>query len=158
LDPGYADAWHGLGMALSELGRHDEAIEAGKRLCELTPDDTLAHTTLSRFYQAADRVPEAEAEGAKARILDWKRQLAEDKGSGHGRAHRRVHRRPADRAQPPADRAVRGDPGRDEARDAAAAEAARAGARAAGGGAGRGAHPRHLRGALRRARGLRGHR
>jgi tetratricopeptide (TPR) repeat protein len=80
LDSSFADAWHGLGMALSELGRHDEAIEAGKRLCELSPDDTLAHTTLSRFYQAAGRIPEAESEGAKARILDWKRQLAEDKG------------------------------------------------------------------------------
>jgi tetratricopeptide (TPR) repeat protein len=80
IDPQFADAWHGLGMALSELGRHDEAIEAGKRLCELSPDDTLAHTTLSRFYQAAGRIPEAEAEGAKARILDWKRQLREGEG------------------------------------------------------------------------------
>ena len=80
VDPEFADAWHGLGMALSELGRHDEAIEAGKRLCELSPDDTLAHTTLSRFYQAAGRIPEAEAEGAKARILDWKRQLREGEG------------------------------------------------------------------------------
>jgi superkiller protein 3 len=79
-DPEFADAWHGLGMALSELGRHDEAIEAGKRLCELSPDDTLAHTTLSRFYQSAGRVPEAESEGAKARILDWKRQLREGEG------------------------------------------------------------------------------
>ena len=81
IDPDFGDAWHGLGMALSELGRHDEAIDAGKRLCELSPDDTLAHTTLSRFYQAAGRIPEAEAEGAKARILDWKRQLREDKGT-----------------------------------------------------------------------------
>ena len=80
IDPQFADAWHGLGMALGELGRHDEAIEAGKRLCELSPDDTLAHTTLSRFYQAAGRIPEAEAEGAKARILDWKRQLREGEG------------------------------------------------------------------------------
>ena len=81
IDSQFADAWHGLGMALSELGRHDEAIEAGKRLCDLAPDDTLAHTSLSRFYQAAGRIPEAEAEGAKARILDWKRQLNEDKGT-----------------------------------------------------------------------------
>src|SRR5688572_6853209 len=80
LDAEFTDAWHGLAMALSELERHDEAIEAGKRLCELSPDDTLAHTSLSRFYQAAGRIPEAEAEGAKARILDWKRQLNEDKG------------------------------------------------------------------------------
>ncbi len=77
LDPGFADAWNGLAMALSQRGDHAEAIEAGKRLCELTPDDILAHTSLSRFYQAAGMVPEAEAEGAKARMLDWKRQLKE---------------------------------------------------------------------------------
>jgi superkiller protein 3 len=80
MDPAFADAWHGLAMAESELGRHEQAIAAGKRLCELSPDDTLAHTSLSRFYQAAGMVPEAEAEGAKARMLDWKRQLQETKG------------------------------------------------------------------------------
>jgi tetratricopeptide (TPR) repeat protein len=80
LDAGYADAWHGLGMAFSELGRHDEAIAAAKKLIELAPDDVLAHTTLSRFYQAAGKVPEAEAAGAQARMLDWKRQLRESEG------------------------------------------------------------------------------
>jgi tetratricopeptide (TPR) repeat protein len=79
-DPAFADAWHGLAMAFSEMGRHDEAIEAAKKLVELTPDDVLAHTSLSRFYQAAGRVPEAEAAGAKARMLDWKRQLRESEG------------------------------------------------------------------------------
>ncbi len=79
LDPHYVDAWHGLAMAYNELGRHQEAIDAGKRLCELMPDDVLAHTSLSRFYQAAGMVPEAEAEGARARVLDWKRQLKEEK-------------------------------------------------------------------------------
>ncbi len=79
IDAGFVDAWHGLAMAYNELGRHAEAIEAGKKLCELAPDDVLAHTSLSRFYQAAGMVPEAEAEGAKARMLDWKRQLQEAK-------------------------------------------------------------------------------
>jgi tetratricopeptide (TPR) repeat protein len=79
LDAGYVDAWHGLAMAYNELGRHADAIEAGKKLCELAPDDILAHTSLSRFYQAAGMVPEAEAEGGKARMLDWKRQLQEAK-------------------------------------------------------------------------------
>lgn len=77
VDPDFADGWQGLALALNQLGRHPEAIEAAKRLCELTPDDVLAHTTLSRIYQAADMVPEAEAAGAQARILDWKRQLKE---------------------------------------------------------------------------------
>jgi len=77
LDPSYSDAWHGLAMAYSELKQHEQAIEAGRRLVELVPEDTLAHTSLSRFYQAAGMIAEAEAEGAKARMLDWKRQLKE---------------------------------------------------------------------------------
>src|SRR5262249_31238471 len=77
LDPEFADAWQGMALALNDLGQHPRAIEAAKKLCELTPDDVLAHTTLSRLYQAAGMIPEAEAEGGKARILDWKRQLKE---------------------------------------------------------------------------------
>ena len=77
VDADFADAWQGLALALNDLQRHPEAIEAGKKLCDLTPDDVLAHTTLSRIYQAAGMVPEAEAEGGKARLLDWKRQLKE---------------------------------------------------------------------------------
>jgi len=77
LDAEFADGWQGLALALNDLGRHEEAIAAAKRLCELTPDDVLAHTTLSRIYQAANMVPEAEAAGAQARVLDWKRQLKE---------------------------------------------------------------------------------
>jgi tetratricopeptide (TPR) repeat protein len=79
LDADFADGWQGLALALNDLGRHEEAIAAAKRLCELTPDDVLAHTTLSRMYQAANMIPEAEAAGAQARILDWKRQLKEGK-------------------------------------------------------------------------------
>jgi tetratricopeptide (TPR) repeat protein len=80
LDAEFADGWQGLALALTQLDRHGEAIEAAKRLCELTPDDVLAHTTLSRIYQAAGMVPEAEAAGAQARVLDWKRQLKEGQG------------------------------------------------------------------------------
>jgi len=79
IDPDFVDAWHGLAMAYSEMQQHDKAIAAGKKLCELAPDDVLAHTSLSRFYQAAGMIPEAEAEGAKARMLDWRRQLKEQK-------------------------------------------------------------------------------
>ena len=77
LDVEFADAWEGLALACTQLEQHAEAIEAGKKLCELTPEEVLAHTTLSRIYQAAGMVPEAEAEGGTARMLDWKRQLKE---------------------------------------------------------------------------------
>lgn len=79
LDEGFADGWQALALAYNQLGRHDEAIAAAERLVALTPDDELAHTTLSRALQAAGKVPEAEAAGAKARILSWKRQLSDPK-------------------------------------------------------------------------------
>jgi len=79
LDAAFTDAIHGIAMAYADRGMFDEAIEWGKRLVELTPDDTLAHTSLSMFYQRKGMIAEAEAEGAKARVLDWKRQLAEEK-------------------------------------------------------------------------------
>lgn len=84
LDPSYADALHALAMAHAELDELDEAIEAGKRLCELAPDDILAFTSLSTFYQRRGLIPEAEAAAAKARMLDWKRQLEEQRGGGDG--------------------------------------------------------------------------
>ena len=75
IDPGYADAL--LGKAMVHLGRgeFDAAIECGKRIVEITPDDVLAHTNLSVFYQRAGRVPEAEEAAAKAKVLDWKRTI-----------------------------------------------------------------------------------
>lgn len=78
-DPEYGDALHALGMAYASLDRLDEAIEAGKRLIEVTPDDELAYTSLSIFYQRKGMIEEAEAVGAKARTLGWKRQLTENK-------------------------------------------------------------------------------
>jgi tetratricopeptide (TPR) repeat protein len=79
VDPSYADAWEGLSMALADLERWKDAIEAAQRVVELTPDDQLPYTNLSRIYQRAGDVPRAEEWAAKARVLDWKRQLKEGK-------------------------------------------------------------------------------
>ena len=84
IDPAYVDAVHALAMAHKERGELDAAIAAGCRLCELAPDDILAHTSLSQVYQMAGLIAEAEAEAAKAKVLDWKRQLAEQKEAGQG--------------------------------------------------------------------------
>ncbi len=84
LDPEYVDAVHALAMAHAELEELDEAIAVGKRLCELAPDDILAHTSLSTFFQRRGMIAEAEAESAKAKVLDWKRQIAESKKPGEG--------------------------------------------------------------------------
>src|ERR1700758_5460796 len=74
-DPTFTEAMHGLARALQDLQRYDEAIEVAQRIAELDPDDVLAHTSLSVLYQKKGMIPEAEAEGAKARVLGWKQQL-----------------------------------------------------------------------------------
>jgi tetratricopeptide (TPR) repeat protein len=74
-DPTFTEAMHGLARALQDLKRYDEAIAVAQRLAEIDPDDVLAHTSLSVLYQKKGMIPEAEAEGAKARVLGWKQQL-----------------------------------------------------------------------------------
>ncbi len=82
VDPSYADAWEGLSMALADKELWDEAIAAAHKAIELAPEEELAYTNLSRIYQRAGNVAEAEAWAAKARLLDWKRQLRSgDEGS-----------------------------------------------------------------------------
>ena len=75
IDPTFTEAMHGLARALQDLQRYDEAIETAQKITELDPDDVLAHTSLSVLYQKKGMIPEAEAEGAKARVLGWKQQL-----------------------------------------------------------------------------------
>ncbi len=75
LDVDYADALEGLSMALADLERYEEAIAAACRVVELTPEDQLAYTNVSRIYQRAGNVPKAEEWAAKGRMLDWKHQL-----------------------------------------------------------------------------------
>jgi Flp pilus assembly protein TadD len=75
IDPTFTEAMHGLAKVLQDLNQLDEAIVVANRITELDPDDILAHTSLSVIYQKKGMIPEAEAEGNKARILGWKQQL-----------------------------------------------------------------------------------
>jgi Flp pilus assembly protein TadD len=74
-DPKFTESMHGLARALQDLQRYDEAIRVAQQITELDPDDVLAHTSLSVLYMKKGMIPEAEAEGAKARVLGWKQQL-----------------------------------------------------------------------------------
>ncbi|MGO9088721.1 MAG: tetratricopeptide repeat protein [Candidatus Sulfotelmatobacter sp.] len=74
-DPTFTEAMHGLARALQDLERYDEAIAVAQQMAEMDPDDVLAHTSLSVLYQKKGMIAEAEAEGAKARVLGWKQQL-----------------------------------------------------------------------------------
>lgn len=75
VDPAWTEPMHGKAMALMQLERYDEAIELGLKIVELDPDDAFAHTSLSIFYQRKGLIDEAEAEGAKARMISWKEEL-----------------------------------------------------------------------------------
>ena len=79
IDPGFEDAIHGLTMCYQAKGDLDAAIELTRRFLERSPEDILAYTNLSMFYQKKGMIKEAEAAGAEARRLDWKRQLKEGK-------------------------------------------------------------------------------
>jgi tetratricopeptide (TPR) repeat protein len=79
IDPRYGDALHGLALCYQAKGDLDSAIEVTKRYIEQEPEDILAFTNLSMFYQKKGMIKEAEAAGAEARRLDWKRQLREAK-------------------------------------------------------------------------------
>src|SRR6476646_6719875 len=74
-DPTFTEALHGMARTLQDLERLDEVIDVSKKITEIDPDDVLAHTSLSVLYQKKGMIPEAEAEGNKARVLGWKQQL-----------------------------------------------------------------------------------
>jgi superkiller protein 3 len=76
-DANYTDALHALAMTYSHQEQLDHAIEVGKKLIEVAPDDELAYTSLSIFYQQKGMIAEAEQIAAQARTLGWKRQLSQ---------------------------------------------------------------------------------
>ena len=71
LDPQFQDGWQALCMALYKLDRYEEAIEAGKRAVEIDPNNQFVWSSLSLAYNANKQKLEAEAAGAKARIISW---------------------------------------------------------------------------------------
>src|SRR5262245_12369600 len=52
-DSSYGLAHAALAVVLQKLGRHEEAIEHAKRVCELEPDDPFSFTALSVTFQRA---------------------------------------------------------------------------------------------------------
>jgi hypothetical protein len=71
------EAHLGLVRALRAAGRHEQSIGAALALTALTPGDPVAHRELAESLRQAGHVPQAEAAAARARILEWKVELAE---------------------------------------------------------------------------------
>ena len=70
-DARFQDGWHALSMALYKLDRYEESIEAGRRAAEIDPNNQFVWSSLSLAYNANKQKAEAEAAGAKARIISW---------------------------------------------------------------------------------------
>jgi tetratricopeptide (TPR) repeat protein len=68
-DSSYALAHSALAVVLTRLGRHNEAIQHGIKVCELEPRDPFSFTALSVTFQRAGKIPEAEDAMARARML-----------------------------------------------------------------------------------------
>ena len=75
-DDRHVEAHHGLVRALRDAGRLEHALGAALALTVLTPSDPVAHTALSICLQQAGHIPEAENAAARARVLEWKAELA----------------------------------------------------------------------------------
>ena len=52
-DPDFALAHSALAVVLGRLGRHEQAIVHGRKVCELQPNDAFGFTALSVTYQRA---------------------------------------------------------------------------------------------------------
>lgn len=72
----HIEAHHGLVRVLRDAGQLQQSVAAALALIALTPQDPLAHTALAISLQHAGHIAEAEAASARARVLEWKVQLA----------------------------------------------------------------------------------
>ncbi len=53
VDESYALAHSALAVVMQRLGKHEEAIQHARRVCELEPGDPFSFTALSVTYQRA---------------------------------------------------------------------------------------------------------
>ena len=64
--PDYIEGHMGLAHAYERIQDYDGAIEAVKNAIDLNPNDSLAYSSLSMFYQRKGMIPEAEEAMAQA--------------------------------------------------------------------------------------------
>jgi tetratricopeptide (TPR) repeat protein len=75
VDESFVLAYQGLAEVYSRMDQLDEAIETIKKAIELDPEESLYHTSLSRFLQRQGKIPEAEEVAAEAARLQSRSAL-----------------------------------------------------------------------------------
>ena len=69
IDPEFADVHQSMAHCHEKLGDLDQALSCAQKAVEFNPNDFLAHTSLSIFYQRKGMITEAEKEKAIAAQL-----------------------------------------------------------------------------------------
>ncbi len=69
--PDFALAHAGLSVCYGKLDRHDEAVKAAEKVCELEPDDPFSYMAMSLICQQAGRTTEAEQAMSEAMQKQW---------------------------------------------------------------------------------------
>jgi Flp pilus assembly protein TadD len=80
-DPTLALAHAALSVFYSRQEKHDEAIEHGRKVCDLEPEDPFSFMALSLICQKAGRIPEAEKalmEARRAQAAVWMKRKGEE--------------------------------------------------------------------------------
>jgi Flp pilus assembly protein TadD len=68
-DANFTLAHSALAVIYGRLGRHDDAIRHGLKVCELEPNDPFSFTAMSVTFQRAGKIPQAEEAMARAHML-----------------------------------------------------------------------------------------
>ena len=69
IDPEFADVLQSVAHVYEKLEDYDAALDYAQKAVECNPDDFLAHTSLSMFYQRKGMIAAAEEEKAIAARL-----------------------------------------------------------------------------------------
>ena len=80
--PDYALAHAGLSVFYGKLGRHEEAVEHARKVCELDSEDPFSYMALSLICQRAGLIPEAENAMNEALHRQWEARQKKDEGGG----------------------------------------------------------------------------
>ena len=81
-DTDYADVLHALGMCCYHNKDLDGAIRYGTRFKEVEPENPLAYTSLSMFFQAKGWIEKAEEMGGKAQAAGFEEAQREAQEGG----------------------------------------------------------------------------
>ena len=68
-DSSFVLAYQGLAEGYARKGQLEEAVRTIRQAIELEPNESLFHTSLSRFLQMQGKIPEAEEAAAAANRL-----------------------------------------------------------------------------------------